>query len=467
MKQQLKHTTRLLALLLCTLPLLQACTTVDLCYEEDHPHRALITARYNWGEYAADAPAQMNIVANRLYNTWRNHGIADTQTGYCWQGQIPTSEQDYINRPTQPEPEPEPGEGEEEGGEGEDTGGDNNTGDNNNAGDNNTGGGENNETSTRAEGDEGTEGDEGGQTPDSPAEGEEEEEDPNKDENGFDKTKPYKLRSGEYRFFTINAYKGLVIDQLQEYLDNPFSTSDSLFFHLEETPREELAELEGLDMPDFNPKYRYVHNPGRLFYGTSEGVKVQTGKEKEIEFTPTVISKQVTVKFNVRTIGDIQVEKLIAEMSGICGRFNITENYLDTTNLYRLLFIPKEESVQQVPDEPSQHIHTYSATFHIMGLVPSYRSTYLIGPGILQVAVYASTEGKRRIFYAGANPRKDLVEARILRTEDGKTYLRDTEPITIILSGELVIDAQHILNRDDGRFDIWFSSDEEFIDVDV
>lgn len=434
--KKLKHTTRLLTLLLCMLSLLQACTTIDLCYEEDHPHRAIVTARYNWGEYAADAPAEMNIVANRLFNTWRNHGIADTQTGYCWQGQIPTSEQDYINRPTEPEPEPEP-----EPGEGEEGG----------------------ETSTRAEGDEGNEGE---QTPDNPTE-DEEEEDPNKDENGFDKTKPYKLRSGEYRFFTINAYRGLVIDKLQEYLDNPFSTSDSLFFHLEETPREELAELEGLDMPDFNPKYRYVHNPGRLFYGTSEGVKVQTGEDKEIEFTPTPISKEVTVKFNVRTIGDIQIEKLLAEMSGICGRFNITENYLDTTNLYRLLFIPKEESVQQVPDEPSQHIYTYTATFHIMGLVPSYRSTYLIGPGILQVAVYAATEGKRRIFYAGANPRKDLVEARILRVENGKTYLRDTEPLTIILSGELVIDAQHILNRDDGRFDIWFSSDEEFIDVDV
>lgn len=434
--KKLKHTTRLLTLLLCMLSLLQACTTIDLCYEEDHPHRAIVTARYNWGEYAADAPAEMNIVANRLFNTWRNHGIADTQTGYCWQGQIPTSEQDYINRPTEPEPEPEP-----EPGEGEEGG----------------------ETSTRAEGDEGNEGE---QTPDNPTE-DEEEEDPNKDENGFDKTKPYKLRSGEYRFFTINAYRGLVIDKLQEYLDNPLSNSDSLFFHLEETAREELTELEGLDMPDFNPKYRYVHNPGRLYYGTTDGVKVQTGEDKEIEFTPTPISKEVTVKFNVRTIGDIQIEKLLAEMSGICGRFNITENYLDTTNLYRLLFIPKEESVQQVPDEPSQHIYTYTATFHIMGLVPSYRSTYLIGPGILQVAVYAATEGKRRIFYAGANPRKDLVEARILRVENGKTYLRDTEPLTIILSGELVIDAQHILNRDDGRFDIWFSSDEEFIDVDV
>lgn len=449
--KKLKHTTRLLTLLLCMLSLLQACTTIDLCYEEDHPHRAIITARYNWGEYAADAPAEMNIVANRLFNTWRNHGIADTQTGYCWQGQIPTSEQDYINRPTEPEPEPEPEPGEgEEGGE------------NTEGGDNNTSG----ETGTRAEGDEDTEGNEDEQTPDNPTE-DEEEENTSKDENGFDKSKPYKLRSGEYRFFTINAYKGLVIDKLQDYLDNPLSNSDSLFFHLEETAREELTELEGLDMPDFNPKYRYVHNPGRLYYGTTDGVKVQTGEDKEIEFTPTPISKEVTVKFNVRTIGDIQIEKLLAEMSGICGRFNITENYLDTTNLYRLLFIPKEESVQQVPDEPSQHIYTYTATFHIMGLVPSYRSTYLIGPGILQVAVYAATEGKRRIFYAGANPRKDLVEARILRVENGKTYLRDTEPLTIILSGELVIDAQHILNRDDGRFDIWFSSDEEFIDVDV
>ena len=412
-----KHLIRYGVTLLLALVTLYACTSVDLCYEDYHPHRSAISVRFNWGPYAEDAPKEMNLIANRLYNTWRNHGIVVTESGECRQGLIPTDEVDNIKVPETKPADETPGSG-------------------NTPGNEQTPGNEN--------------------KPDNP-----EEKDP---------IIPFKVRAGEYNFMAINAYEGLVIDKLQRYLDEKSLSSDSLFFHLEETRREELKELNGLDMPDFNPQYQYVHNPGRLFYGTLEGEQVNTGEEKVIEITPTLISKEITIEFNVHTIGDIEIENMLAEMSGICGRFNIMESYLATTNLYRLLFLPKQIGVKDLPrenvDDPAQKLYTYSATFHIIGLVPSYRSTYLTGPGILQLAIYATSNGKRRVFYAGANPRKDLVEAKLMHMVKGKTYLTNTDPITITLSGELTIDAQHIINRDDGRFDTWFDS-EGNLDIDV
>lgn len=428
-----------------------ACTTVDLCYEDYHPHLATITARYNWGTEAADAPAEMNIVASRIFNTWRNHGVADTQSGYCRQGLSPSDD----SLPT------------DVGTGGNDTPADEET-DTETGGSNETGGGDDTDEGGEATG----QADEGDDTP-SEGDGTGDEENPGESGDTPDQTPeepaattPFRLRGGEYKFFSINAYRGLVIDSLQSYLDNHALTTDTLFFHLQETAREELPELSGMDMPDFNPRFRYVRNPGRLFYATKDLFTIHTGQEEVLEFDPVPISKKITIKFQVRTVGDVQIDSLIAEMSGICGRFNISQGYLDTTNLYRYLFLPELEQQQPVEGEAAQQLYTYSATFHVMGLVPSYRDSYLIGPGILQLAVYASTGSRRRIFYAGANPRQDLVDAHILRVEGDKTYLDSTEPLTIFLNGELVIDEQHIQNRDDGKFDIWFSS-EQYLDVDV
>ena len=441
MNRVTKHLIRYGVTLLLALVTLYACTSVDLCYEDYHPHRSAISVRFNWGPYAEDAPKEMNLIANRLYNTWRNHGIVVTESGECRQGLIPTDEVDNIKVPETKPADETPGSG-------------NTPGNDETPGSGNTPGNEQTPGSGNTPGNEQTPGNE------------------NKPANpgGKDPIIPFKVRAGEYNFMAINAYEGLVIDKLQRYLDEKSLSSDSLFFHLEETRREELKELNGLDMPDFNPQYQYVHNPGRLFYGTLEGEQVNTGEEKVIEITPTLISKEITIEFNVHTIGDIEIENMLAEMSGICGRFNIMESYLDTTNLYRLLFLPKQIGVKDLPrenvDDPAQKLYTYSATFHIIGLVPSYRSTYLTGPGILQLAIYATSNGKRRVFYAGANPRKDLVEAKLMHMVKGKTYLTNTDPITITLSGELTIDAQHIINRDDGRFDTWFDS-EGNLDIDV
>ena len=308
MNRVTKHLIRYGATLLLAWVTLYACTSVDLCYEDYHPHRSAISVRFNWGPYADDAPKEMNLIANRLYNTWRNHGIVVTESGECRQGLIPTDEVDNIKVPETKPADETPGSG-------------------------NTPGNEQTPGSGNTPGNEQTPGNEN--KPDNP-----EEKDP---------IIPFKVRAGEYNFMAINAYEGLVIDKLQRYLDEKSLSSDSLFFHLEETRREELKELNGLDMPDFNPQYQYVHNPGRLFYGTLEGEQVNTGEEKVIEITPALISKEITIEFNVHTIGDIEIENMLAEMSGICGRFNIMESYLDTTNLYRLLFLPKQIGVKDLP----------------------------------------------------------------------------------------------------------------------
>lgn len=71
-----KTLTYLVLSLLCCM---SACTSVDLCPEAEHPHITDMRVRLNWGDISKDEiPAEMHIVASRIINTWRTHGIVDT-----------------------------------------------------------------------------------------------------------------------------------------------------------------------------------------------------------------------------------------------------------------------------------------------------------------------------------------------------------------------------------------------------
>ena len=279
-------------------------------------------------------------------------------------------------------------------------------------------------------------------------------------EDGTEAAVPFKMRGGEYTLISINDYDGVSIDNLETFLTDPRADADTLFQRLMETPREELPELRGVNLPDFNPAYHYVPNIGRVFYSLERDIRITTGQAEVLHIAPTPISQSITIKFNIRTVGDVVVDSLIAEMSGVCGRMNIAKAYLDTTELYRIIFRPTIEQT-----EPN--LLTCTANFHALGIIPSPVDSYLNGPGILQVAIYASSGDKKRIFHAGNNPRQDLLDADLTeKREDGLTYMKQTDPVEITLSGELVIDAEHIINKEDSNFDTWFDNDTN-IDVDV
>ena len=68
-----KTLTYLVLSLLCCM---SACTSVDLCPEAEHPHITDMRVRLNWGDISKDEiPAEMHIVASRIINTWRTHGM--------------------------------------------------------------------------------------------------------------------------------------------------------------------------------------------------------------------------------------------------------------------------------------------------------------------------------------------------------------------------------------------------------
>ena len=274
-----KTLTYLVLSLLCCM---SACTSVDLCPEAEHPHITDMRVRLNWGDISKDEiPAEMHIVASRIINTWRTHGIVDTSAD-------PATD--------------------------------------------------NNITLQQSSSDSGT---------------------------AVTAASSFYLRGGEYNIFVINEQYAdtpvqtdetkptpiISIDNLDNYIhDNRISVKD-LYLQISSMGDEKPGIVEGNDLPDFNPDDEYLKEvKSPIFYAVQKNINIQTGQPTVMEFDMQRISQRINIIFNIRTEGNIKKEDLsapIIELSGTCGRFNISDACLDTTRLYR--------TVHQVqPDEFTQ-----------------------------------------------------------------------------------------------------------------
>ena len=391
-----KTLTYLVLSLLCCM---SACTSVDLCPEAEHPHITDMRARLNWGDISKDEiPAEMHIVASRIINTWRTHGIVDT----------------FADPAT-----------------------------------------DNNITLQQSSSDSGT---------------------------AVTAASSFYLRGGEYNIFVINEQYAdtpvqtdetkptpiISIDNLDNYIhDNRISVKD-LYLQISSMGDEKPGIVEGNDLPDFNPDDEYLKEvKSPIFYAVQKNINIQTGQPTVMEFDMQRISQRINIIFNIRTEGNIKKEDLsapIIELSGTCGRFNISDACLDTTRLYR--------TVHQVqPDEFTQTgegTYRCAVHFHTLGIIPSAAKGHLNGPGILQVALQVSTpqldaagapvldaDGNpvknSRYIYGAINPYDELTAAQLIEVRDGKTYLRySKEDVNIEITTPLVIKADKIVPNDTG-----------------
>lgn len=391
-----KTLTYLVLSLLCCM---SACTSVDLCPEAEHPHITDMRVRLNWGDISKDEiPAEMHIVASRIINTWRTHGIVDTSAD-------PATD--------------------------------------------------NNITLQQSSSDSGT---------------------------AVTAASSFYLRGGEYNIFVINEQYAdtpvqtdetkptpiISIDNLDNYIhDNRISVKD-LYLQISSMGDEKPGIVEGNDLPDFNPDDEYLKEvKSPIFYAVQKNINIQTGQPTVMEFDMQRISQRINIIFNIRTEGNIKKEDLsapIIELSGTCGRFNISDACLDTTRLYR--------TVHQVqPDEFTQTgegTYRCAVHFHTLGIIPSAAKGHLNGPGILQVALQVSTpqldaagapvldaDGNpvknSRYIYGAINPYDELTATQLIEVHDGKTYLRySKEDVNIEITTPLVIKADKIVPNDTG-----------------
>nr|WP_302831107.1 hypothetical protein [uncultured Bacteroides sp.] len=433
---------------------MSACTTVELCPEVEHPHVANVRASFNWGNVnKADIPGEINIVASRIINTWRTYGVADTSKD-------PVKEDNISYRQS---------------------------------------------SSELLEAGEGA-------------------------------TRSFYLRGGEYNIFAINNQRisvnakdegtegegedtspapepempeeaAIKIENLDNYINDTQTKVSDLYLHIKSMGDKKPDIVGDNDLPDFNPNYEYLENiTAPIYHAVKKGVNINTGQETIIDFDMQRVSLGVNIIFKIQLKANSSGERVsvddldspIVELSGICGRFNISEAYLDTTKLYRMaqkIVKPKdkqdmepaagEDGKRQDFVKESEDTYRCTARFNTLGVIPSSSKNHLNGSGIVQVAVKVwsdvlddqgnkvlDEEGnpKRtgRYVYAGINIRDELMAERLVEVRDGKTYMRySKDDVNVEVNLPLIIEKDKIVPDDSGMGWIPFDPTDPDGDIDI
>lgn len=443
------------------LSILAGCVHVELADLSKRANSSLLRITFNWNGYEEDKPERLHLIGVRNMRTWRVHGFVDTEDGdHPWFGYSePIIEEEVPEVPEEEEETPNeevpPTEGSAKSGSTEE------------------GGSEGEEGSTEGDATEGEEGDS--------TENEEETEEPEEEERF-----PLRLKGGEYNMLAVNygmqtnnmvlkclkdgkevevSENGDDPNSLNSYLNDFDRKANELYLCVK--PLTEKPEIvHDKDLPDFNPRYEYLADVPRIFYTLQMGVNVVTTEDTHVQLDMKPISQEVKVQFTVEleSGSDIVItEDPIVELSGICGRFNLMEAYVDTTTLYRSAVIAKLQS-------QSGNRYVYEASFHTLGVVPSYDENYLNGPGIFQVAVKVAKDSQlhnEQFVYAGINPHAELSESRIIEEgADGKIRLRFTnEPIVIVVEKALSITSNYLIKTGEGLG--WEQQEPTDVDIDI
>lgn len=490
---------------------MSACTTVELCPEVEHPHVANVRASFNWGNVnKADIPGEINIVASRIINTWRTYGVADTSKD-------PVKEDNISYRQSTSELL-EAGEGatrsfylrggeynifainnqrisvnaKDEGTEGEGTDGGNTDDEGEGTDDKGT-----DVANTKGEGAD-VEGTEGEGTDSEGTEGEGTDSEGTEGEGEGTSPAPEPETPEE---------AAIEIENLDNYINDTQTKVSDLYLHIKSMGDKKPDIVGDNDLPDFNPNYEYLENiTAPIYHAVKKGVNINTGQETIIDFDMQRVSLGVNIIFKIQLKANSSGERVsvddldspIVELSGICGRFNISEAYLDTTKLYRMaqkIVKPKnkqdmepaagEDGKRQDFVKESEDTYRCTARFNTLGVIPSSSKNHLNGSGIVQVAVRVwsdvlddqgnkvlDEEGnpKRtgRYVYAGINIRDELMAERLVEVRDGKTYMRySKDDVNVEVNLPLIIEKDKIVPDDSGMGWIPFDPTDPDGDIDI
>ena len=348
----------LLSLLLCLF--FTSCTQVELCYEEEHPHSAILHVLLDFGDNDACKPDNVQVIASRIVNTWRHTFI------------MPTTEQAVSEK-----------------------------------------------SETTSE------------------------------------TESIRLKSGEYTFFFVGQNKNYEIEELDSYINNYNYSMRDLALTVKNVSKKDIPELESVDWVDFNPGQPFISYKDPIFKDQQHDVSLYTGKEANICATMLPVTQKITVNFKIKLEGNLQVTKIMAELSGVVSRIELLNNALDKNRTGRIIFLPELKETQG-------NVLTYQGTFEALGLVGNKSQQNVTGPGIVQLAIYVTAEGKNKIFHAGINLKNSINNSGLTKTvKDGNTeyIVAANSEGELNIEQELTINAQKIIEWEEKEgFDVWFDS---------
>lgn len=177
-----------------------------------------------------------------------------------------------------------------------------------------------------------------------------------------------------------------------------------------------------------------------------------------VKFTP--ITQEVHVNIPISTDAGIVVDSLTAEMSGICGRIQISTREVNIEKTYKVIF-PTEIKA----GNPTMACGTFFAT----GIVSPSSRALITGPGILSVMVfihYEDNDGlrKTRTLEASVNMFSQISKSPSVLADDNGRVFQAAEELTYNIPVLMHLSRNKVTSIGDAALEQWV--DQTQIDVD-
>lgn len=221
--------------------------------------------------------------------------------------------------------------------------------------------------------------------------------------------------------YGLNAIEQAGISELNAMYKH-YSLSDFL-------SHEPLAE--GWD--EFNGDTDYVlSNAATIYYQTLKEYNVESGRINTISFTPKSIMQDIEFRFNIET-ENVDIERVVAGVSGVSGKFNFFKGMPLVGQTYNTLFAVENDGASN-----------YKGEISVLGLVRNNKAFALTGDGILQLSVHMKTGEKYNL------------QMNLYNTisEYSREVIAAREKVILDIAAPIVIDANGVTTPNTGQSDV-------------
>lgn len=282
------------------------------------------------------------------------------------------------------------------------------------------------------------------------------------------------LRNGVYEMLAFNGTPDIVEEQPRDFFQTNELEADSIILkykmyqYVDRTPL--LARY--IRWVDSNPYSGFIVSGDAPLYSSKMTITVPVaheGNRVACRFTPTIKSQKVNVIFTINPKEEgIVIDSVHAEMGGVGVEIVLGTGVVNTARTGKVLFRPECDATE------AEGALEVRGSFYATGIVQSSSTSRVVGPGIMQLNVYARvTEEKdgqivtrRKTFRASINLYHTLTDCPSLVYDPAVGGFVQTAPeITLRIEDVLAITREKILSTPDAQLDYWIDTGTIYLDI--
>lgn len=278
------------------------------------------------------------------------------------------------------------------------------------------------------------------------------------------------MHGGEYEVMAYNG-SNIDFDELQKaYEISSVYPIDSV--RLKYKPLESVKDYPGGRFHGWNDRNSYSKHLVGLdkipIYSVKSTLIVpsQSNYHRDVvvcELKPTSISQQVDFQFTCQPkSNDIIVDSIMCEISGVAGNIQISTQFLNTDSTYKVLFYPE---ITETGNGDNKQLNV-KGTVYVPGIVRNKEKGTILGPGILQTAIYIHYEDEEGItiyrrLEASINLFKTLSDSPSVMYDPQKNVLKACDYLLLNIGNVMELTHDKIVPQHAFGGDQWVDETEE------